>query len=278
MFLIIPIIINVAAGALQRGAGVAIGRWAGGNIAKQYIASTVAKKAIEEARKLSLGESKSWQAAFKENPGEAFRDAASEFVKSEVRDAFGKRPEINEQLIRSYNDNLVENTGKVLHQELRTVVGEPNDLIVQIDQEKIIDRTTNDLIAEDIDWTEQKGVIGGSNSQTLDRSVIGSRGSQILNRSVIGGGDSQILNRSVIGGGTSQLLNQSIIEQQNQIEDVSRITTRDIIESTARNAFYDSFDESNLTYTVIGPDDALAGKVRSPLEAIMKKVFDVNEE
>ena len=265
MLFIIPIIINVAAGALQRGAGVAIGRWAGGNIAKQYIASTVAKKAIEEARKLSLGESKNWQAAFKENPGEALRDAVSDYVKAEVREAFGKRPEINEQLIQTYSDKLVENTGEVLHQELKNVVGEPNDLTVQIDPEKIINRTTNDLIAEDIDWTEQKNVIGSNNSQILDRSVIG-------------GGESQILNRSVIGGGTSQILNQSVIEQQSQIEDVSRITTRDIIESTARNAFYDSFDESNLTYTVIGPDDALAGKVRSPLETIMEKVFDVNEE
>lgn len=277
MFLIIPILINIAAGALERGAGVAIARWAGGNIAKKYIATVVSKKAIEEARKLSLGESKDWQAAFRENPGEALREAANDFVKAEIRDAFSKPPKVNENLVELYRESLIENTGKVLHQELKSVISEPTNLIVQLDTEKIIDRTNGDVISKGISWTEEKDVINRGESQILNRNVIGGGESQILNRDVISRGESQILNKNVIGG-SSPIEVKKVLEHKQQIEYVNQITTRDIIESAGKNAFYDSFDEQHLTYTVIGPDDALAGKVRSPLEAIMEEVFDINEE
>lgn len=274
MLLIIPLIISVAAGAIERGAATAIGRWAGGNIAKQYIATSVAKKAIKEARKLSMGESKDWQSAFKENPGEALRDAANDYVKAELREVFGKRPKLNESLVRRYNEDLLRNTGEVVYQETKNLVADPSEVILRIDPEKIINRTTNDIISRGLSWTENKDIIGGE-SQIMNRSVIGGNDSQVLNRSVIGG-DSQILNRSVIGGG-SAIENINQISNRDVIESVNRISTRDIMEAVGKTAFYDSFDAEHLTYTVIGDDDALAGKVRSPLEALLERAMDVSE-
>lgn len=274
MIAIIPIVIRVAAGALERGAGVAISRWAGGNIAKKYIATQVSKKAIEEARKMSMGESKDWQAAFKKDPGEALRGAASDYVNAEVRDAFAKRPKINEQLIRTYTDTLINRTGDSIVQATKNVTGEPDDLIVQFDPDKLIDRTSSDIISRGLQWSQDKDVIGGD-SQLLNRSAIGGGESQVLDRNVIDGG-SQQLDRSVIGGGDS-VEYKNYQEEKDLTEQVNRISTADVLESAGRSAFYDSFDERKLTYTVIGTNDALAAKVRSPLEALTQKALDVNE-
>lgn len=274
MLAIIPLIIKVTAGALTKGSTKAIAKWAGGNIAKKYIATAVAKKAINEARKMSLGESKNWQSAFKENPGDALREAANDFVKTEIRDALHKRPSLNEDLIRVYNDNLINNTGDIVYQESRNIIAEPENFVLKIDPEKIIDRTNRDIISRGLEWSQNKDVIGGE-SQLLDRNVIGGGSSGILNRSVIGG-ESQLLDRQVIGG-SNQIEARQVLEEVNQIESVDRITTSDLLESAGKTAFYDSFDEQHLTYTVIGTDDALAGRVRSPLEAIMAKTFDIDE-
>lgn len=260
---------------MEKGAGAAISRWAGGNIAKKYIATTVAKKAISEARKMSLGESKDWRAAFKKDPGEALRSAAVDYVQTEVRDAFAaKRPEINQDLILTYTDTLINKTGDSIVQATQSAVGKSDDLIVRFDQDKLIDRTSSEIIRRGLKWTEDKDVIGGT-SQILDRNVIGGS-SQILDRSVIGG-TSQILNKNVIGNNSDLIEYKNYQEYTDRTEEVNRISTADIIESAGKTAFYDSFDEANLTYTVIGPDDALRGKVLSPLEAILEKAFDINE-
>jgi hypothetical protein len=262
MLAIIPILIKVAAGALTKGSTKVIAKWAGGSIAKKYIATKVSEKVIDEARKMASGESKDWQAAFKEDPSNALRDAATDFVKAEARDALHKLPPINETLIRVYNDTLINNTGSVVYQESRSMVAEPKNFVVKIDPEKIINRTISDVISRGLEWTQNKDVIGGE--------------SQLLDRNVIGGGSSVVLNRQVIGI-SNPIESRQVLEEVNQIESVDRITTSDILESAGKTAFYDSFDERNLTYTVIGTDDALAGRVRSPLEALMEKVFDINE-
>ena len=244
MLAIIPIVIKVAAGALTKGSAKVIAKWAGGNIAKKYIATKVAEKVINEAKKMASGESKDWQAAFKESPGNAIRDAAKDFVKTEVKDAV-----INEDLIRYYNDRLINNTGDTVYRESRNLIADPNNYILKIDPEKIIDRTTSDILNRGLEWHQNRTGIGG-NSQLLDRNVI---------------------------GGSSPIASRQILEQVNQIESVDRITTSDILESAGKTAFYDSFDERKLTYTVIGTDDALAGRVRSPLEALMQNTFDIDE-
>jgi len=244
MLAIIPILIKVAAGALTKGSTKVIAKWAGGSIAKKYIATKVSEKAINEAKKMASGESKDWQTAFKESPGNALRDAAKDFVKAEVKDAL-----INEDLIQYYSDRLINNTGDIVDRESRNLIADPNNYILKIDPEKIINRTTSDIISRGLEWHQNRSVIGGS-SQLLDRNVIGA---------------------------SSPIASRQILEQVNQIESVDRITTSDILESAGKTAFYDSFDERNLTYTVIGTDDALAGRVRSPLEALMGKVFDIDE-
>ncbi len=256
MLAIIPILIKVTAGALTKGSTKAIAKWAGGNIAKKYIATKVSEKAINEAKKMASGESKDWQTAFKESPGNALRDAAKDFVKSEFEDAL-----INEDLIRYYNDRLINNTGDTVYRETKNVIADPNNYTLRIDPEKIINRTNSDIISRGLEWSQDKNATGGD-SQLLDRNAIGS--------------SSKNLNRSVIGGG-SPIASRQLIEQVNQIESVDRITTSDLLESAGKTAFYDSFDESNLTYTIIGTDDALAGRVRSPLEALMQNTFDIDE-
>jgi len=244
MLAIIPILIKVTAGALTKGSTKAIAKWAGGSIAKKYIATKVAEKAINEAKKMASGESKDWQAAFKESPANALRDAAKDFVKAEVENAL-----INEDLIQYYHDRLINNTGDIVDRESRNLIADPNNYILKIDPEKIINRTTSDIISRGLEWHQNRSVIGGS-SQLLDRNVIGA---------------------------SSPIASREILEQVNQIESVDRITTSDLLESAGKTAFYDSFDERNLTYTVIGTDDALAGRVRSPLEALMQTTFDIDE-
>jgi len=243
MIAIIPILIKVAAGALTKGSTKVIAKWAGGSIAKKYIATKVADKVINEAQKMASGESKDWQAAFKESPANALRDAAKDFVKAEIKDA-----SVNEDLIQYYNDRLINNTGETVNRESRSTVTNPENFILRIDPEKIIDRTNSDIISRGLEWDQNRSGTGGGRS--LDRNVI---------------------------GGSSPIASRQVLEQVNQIESVDRITTSDILESAGKTAFYDSFDERNLTYTIIGTDDALAGRVRSPLEALMAKTFDIDE-
>jgi len=274
MIAIIPIIIKVTAGALTKGSAKAIAKWAGGNIAKKYIATTVAKKAINEAKKMSLGESKDWQAAFKESPANALRDAGNDFLKAEIREALADRPVIDENLIRTFNDELIRSAGSVILRDSKSIIADPENFVLTVDPEKIINRANAEIINRGLEWVQNRDVIGGS-SQLLDRNVIGSGRSGILNRSVIGG-SSQLLDRNVIGG-SSPIASRQILEEVNQLESVDRITTSDLLENAGKTAFYDSFDERNLTYTVIGTDDALAGRVRSPLEALLQNTFDINE-
>jgi len=46
----------------------------------------------------------------------------------------------------------------------------------------------------------------------------------------------------------------------------------------ARSAFDESFDDRELTRTIVGTDDSVQRAVERPIEELTSDVFDINEE
>ena len=242
--LIIPILIRVSAGALSRGAGVAIGRWAGGSVAKKYIATTVAKKAIDEGRKMAMGESGRWQSAFREDPAEAMRGAAADFVNQEARDIIGQKSEISRELVSTYRQEVIRQVGQEVMRRAERENPATSDGVFEFNRDAVADRTTEAIISRGLALSNPS--TGESSTMPLDEALSADSGGIDRGRSLAS-------------------------YSENPIE------TEEIIRSSARIAYDETFDETALNYTVVGRDDLFMAKVRSPLEAILENAMDVNE-
>ena len=167
---IIPILIRVSAVALSRGAGVAIGRWAGGSVAKKYIATTVVKKAIEEGKKMALNESQRWQDAFKEDPAEAMRGAAAEFINNEARDLISQKSEISIELVTTYRQKLIQEVGREIMQRSDRQNGRDNT-ILELDGDAASDRAVESVLAQGLALESFTQRMSKGNSDGLGRSL-----------------------------------------------------------------------------------------------------------
>lgn len=241
---IIPILIKVSAGALTRGATTAIGRWAGGSVAKKYIATVVAKKAISEGQKMALGQSQRWQSAFREDPAEAMRGAAASFISDESRDVIGQKSEISRELVTSFREKAIEEVGKEIVRRTERRNQSTGDTIIEFDRDAVADRTTEAIISRGLALSAQ------SSEETSTTPLNGA-----LN-------------------GTYDTVNKGRSLATYAKNPINR---EEMIRASGRAAYYESFDEKALNYTIVGPDDLFQAKVRSPLEAITEKVFDISE-
>lgn len=242
--LIIPIVIRVSAGALSKGAGVAIGRWAGGSVAKKYIATAVTKKAIEEGRKMAMGESGRWQSAFRDDPAEAMRDAAAEFVNQEARDIIGQKSEISRELVTEYRRELLRQVGQEVVRRAERQNPATSDGVFEFNRDAVVDRTTEAIISRGL------ALSNPSNRESVPMPL-----DEALN------GESEGIDKG-----------RSLASYAENPTDAE-----EIIRTSARRAYEETLDESALRYTVVGPDDLFQAKVRSPLEAILEKAMDVDE-
>lgn len=242
--LIVPILIKVAAGALSRGAGAAIGRWAGGSIVKKYIATAVVEKAIDEGRKMAMGESGRWQSAFKEDPAEAMREAATDFVKQEGRGLIGQKSEVNNELVTEYRQELIQQVGQEVIRRAQRQDPARSDAVINFDRDAVADRTTEAIISRGLALSNQS-----------DKESVPIPLDEALN----GKSDGIDKGRSLATYAENP------------------ITTEEIIRTSSRVAYEETFDESALNYTVVGKDDLFMAKVRSPLELLLENAMDVNE-
>ena len=242
--LIIPIIVRVAAGALTRGAGTAIARWSAGNAVKKYVATRVAEKAIEEGRKMVMGESQRWQESFKRDPGEAMRDAAVSFVNTEARDLVAKNTDINPELVTEYRQQLIEQVGQeVIRRAGRRSPGQ-TDTILDFDRDAVADRTVESVLARGLALAEARN--GETTRTALDEPLNGEFEGVERGRSLA-----------------------TYADDPTEAEE--------IIRASARSAFEETFDEGRLTRTIVGTSDSVQREVEQPIESMTADAFDINE-
>lgn len=243
--LIIPILIRVAAGALSRGAGTAIARWSAGNVVKKYVATKVAEKAIDEGRKMVMGESQRWQASFKKDPAEAMRDAAVSFVNTEARDLLAKGTDINPELVGNYRQQLIEEVGQeVIRRAGRDRPGQV-DTIWEFDRDAVADRTVESVLSRGLALAEARN--GETTRTAIDQPLNGEFEGVDRGRSLA-----------------------TYADDPTEAEEVIR--------ASARSAFDETFDEAQLTRTIVGTSDSVQKQVEEPIDAIAAEAFDINEE
>ena len=239
--LIIPILIEVAAGALSRGVGVAIARWSAGNVVKNFIATKVAEKAIDEGRKLAIEQSQRWQSSFKKDPGEAFRDTAE----SLMREKDPERATVNPELIDSYRQQLMQHVGEEVMRRASNPAYGQSDAIIEFDRDAVADRAVQGVLSRGLALAEARD--DGTIRKPLDQPLNGrfqgvERGRPLANYA------------------------------DDPTEDES------VIRAAARSAFDESFDDRELTRTIVGTDDSVQRAVERPIEELTSDVFDINEE
>lgn len=242
MLLIIPILIRISAGALSRGAGVAIGRWAGGNIAKKYIATAVAKKAIDEGRKMALGESQRWQAAFKKDPAEAMRGAAAEFVNAEARDVIAGRSEISRELVTAYRQQALQELGREVMKRAERVPTSTSDTVLNLDEDAVVSRATESLL-----------------SRRLPLSTAVDRESSTTALDEFSEGNSESLGRSLASYADNPIENDEIIK------------------NSARIAYQETIDDRALTRSIVGNSDEVQRQTEPQVTKLAEDAFDINE-
>jgi hypothetical protein len=243
--LIVPILIRVAAGALSRGAGVAIARWSAGNAVKKYVATKVAEKAIDEGRKMALGQSQRWQAAFKKDPSEAMRDAAVSFVNSEARDLLAKNTDINPELVDGYRNQLIQQVGEeVIRRATRGNYGQ-QDTVLEFDRDAVADRAVENVLARGLALAEARN--GKTTRQPLDGGLNGESEGVDRGRSLATYADDPA-------------------------------EAEEVIRASARSAFDETFDERELTRTIVGTDDSVQRAVQRPIEEMTADAFDINKD
>lgn len=242
--LIVPILIRVAAGALSRGAGVAIARWSAGNAVKQYVATKVAEKAIDEGRKMALGQSQRWQAAFKKDPGEALRESAVSFVNSTGRDLLAQNTTINPEVVDTYREELIKNVGEeIIRRATRGNYGK-QDTVLEFDRDAVADRAVENVLSRGLALAEARN--GETVRQRLDGSSNGEFEGVDRGRSLATYADDPA-------------------------------EAEEIIRASARSAFDETFDERELTRTIVGDSDSVQRAVQQPIEEMTAEMFDINE-
>jgi hypothetical protein len=239
--LIIPILIDIAAGALSRGLGTAIARWSAGNIVKEFVATKVAEKAIEEGRKIALQQSDRWQSSFTKDPGEAFRRN----VETLMQEKDQNNAQANPELVDSYRQQLIQNVGQEVMRRGEQLTYGQKDTILEFDRDAVADRAVEGVLSR-----------GLALAQPQDDSNIRKPLDQPLN------GKFQGVDR----GRSLATYADNPANDENTI----RIA--------ARSAFDESFDDRELTRTIVGTDDSVQRAVQRPIEDMAAEAFDINED
>jgi hypothetical protein len=238
--LIIPILIEIAAGALEKGMAEAITRWSAGNIIKEYVATKIAEKTIEEGRKLAVDQADRWQSSFKKDPGESMRDTASALMQAKDPNA----PDVNPDLVTNYRQQLIQQVGQeVVSRAGRGNYGQENT-ILDFDRDAVANRAVDNVLSRGLALAEGQDNVNPI--KPLD----------------------QPLNGKIQGVSRGRPLSTYA---DNPAED------EEIFRTAARSAFEETFDEQELTRTIVGTDSSVQNAVQQPVEEMTAEAFDIDQ-